>query len=427
MKILAIETSCDETAVAIIDIRENKTKTNVSVLGNTLVSQAKIHEKYGGVFPMMAKREHAKNLTPILGQVLREAKLYKPSSNLIDCKLQTKNLGKLLSREPELLTDLLKLLPKVKRPKIVAITVTCGPGLEPALWVGINFGKALSLIWDIPLIPVNHMEGHLLVALLQAADKRGLNADRRRKNSLQPTHYNLQPVNFPMLALLISGGHTELVLAKKWTEYRVLGATRDDAAGEAFDKVARMLSLPYPGGPQISALAEIARTNADLTPTNAEKIQRISASIPHLSALRLPRPMINSGNFDFSFAGLKTAVLYTLKKIPKVTEEIKRAIACEFEDAVTEVLLAKSARAIEKFGARTFALGGGVSANKRIRASFERALKKDFPKTKLFIPTQPLTTDNAIMIGLAGYFKIKTKKARIPLSRIRAQGNLKIG
>jgi N6-L-threonylcarbamoyladenine synthase len=393
MKILAIETSCDETAIAILDIKEAKTETKVSVLGNALISQIKIHEQYGGVYPALAKREHSKNLVPILKTALKESGLLKNKKTQTFSTKDTNKLKTLLSHEPELFELICGELPNIKTPKIDLIVVTNGPGLEPALWVGINFAKALNFLWGIPVIPANHMEGHLLASLLK---------------NVKNGNFTLKKPLFPMLSILISGGHTELVLAKKWGVYKLIGQTRDDAVGEAFDKVARMLSLPYPGGPEISRLAEKYR----------EK------HLGEKSPYPLPRPMLHSKDFDFSFAGLKTAVLYTLKKIPKITADIKESIACEFEDSATEVLLSKSERAVKKYKIKTFSLGGGVSANKQIRHSFEKSFADNFPETKLFVPSQTLTTDNAIMIGLAGYFKSDKKIARTSLSRIRAMGNL---
>ena len=412
MKILAIETSCDETAIAILDIKETKTETKVSVLGNALISQIKIHEQYGGVYPALAKREHSKNLVPILKTALKESGLLKNKKTKTFSIKDTNKLKTLLSHESELFELICEELPSIKTPKIDLIVVTNGPGLEPALWVGINFAKALNFLWGIPVIPANHMEGHLLASLLK---------------NVKNGNFTLKKPLFPMLSLLISGGHTELVLAKKWGVYKLVGQTRDDAVGEAFDKVARMLSLPYPGGPEISRLAEKYR----------EK------HLGEKSPYPLPRPMLHSKDFDFSFAGLKTAVLYTLKKISlnqasagsgehpsqmdvlaKITVDIKESIACEFEDSATEVLLSKSERAVKKYKIKTFSLGGGVSANKQIRHSFEKSFTDNFPETKLFVPSQTLTTDNAIMIGLAGYFKSNKKIARTSLSRIRAMGNL---
>ncbi len=448
MNILSIETSCDETAISLIDTRKEGAGFSFKILGNALASQAALHAKYGGVFPMMAKREHGKNLVPLLIRVLKEAKMLNRLIPLIRANkgyklLMENKLKKVLEREPELLTQFLKKVPALKKPKIDLIAVTSGPGLEPALWVGINFAKALSLLWNIPVVPINHMEGHLFAGLLQTAERRRLDAELRGKNTLIAKSYKLRVPQFPLLALLISGGHTELVMAKKIGSYKVIGETRDDAVGEAFDKVARMLGLSYPGGPQISALAEFARTHAEQTPKAAEgtwhqpasilrnsaSSLRVSARQPVLGSLaskyRLPRPMINSNNFDFSFSGLKTAVLYMLRKIKRITPQDKRDIAREFEDSVTEVLVSKTLRAVKKYEVKTLVIGGGVSANKKIRAEFSKRIKNDFPKVKLFLPDQKLTTDNALMIAVAGYFG-KNRAIKKP-SGIRADGNLRLG
>jgi N6-L-threonylcarbamoyladenine synthase len=281
-----------------------------------------------------------------------------------------------------------------------------GPGLEPALWVGINFARALGIAWNIPVIPANHMEGHVISPLLskEGMPKAG--------------------VVFPALALLISGGHTELVLIKNWLKYEVIGQTRDDAVGEAFDKVARLLSLPYPGGPEISKLAEEARI-AHTTPQ-----------------IKLPRPMLHTDDFDFSFSGIKTSVLYALRKnyptptldelrspLPKsggagvgfIPDEVKKSTALEFENAVTEVLVAKTQKAIEHYGIKTLILGGGVIANTHIRKSFQK-LVEEYPETNLLIPDVSHSTDNAVMIAAAGYLNILAGAKHSDV--ITAQGNL---
>ena len=383
MKILAIETSCDETAISIIDAQGTMPEVEFDVLANITLSQAKLHAEYGGVFPNLAKREHCKNLIPILKQAL--------DSKSTSEQISTEKLEKvkiMLEREPELLKQFLEFIPTIEKPNIDIITVTKGPGLEPALWVGINFAKALSVVWDIRIVPINHMEGHIFAALL---DKAG------------SSKYRVQNIEFPAVALLISGGHTELVLMKDWLKYEVIGQTRDDAVGEAFDKVARMLGLPYPGGPEISKLAEEAR-DRDIPPHP------------------LPRPMIGTEDYDFSFSGLKTAVLYTVKKLPQLTPKTKASIALEFEKAVTEVLLKKTLRMIEEYGAKTIILGGGVSANKRIREAFKNAVEKT-GDIALFIPDSTLSTDNALMIATSGYFRAeKEKKSNGEF--ITAEGNL---
>lgn len=378
MRILAIETSCDETAVTVIDAAGDAANFSYSALGNALISQAALHAPYGGVFPNLAKREHENNLVPLLERALGEA-------NLLETGTATTPLSEILVRETILRDQLESFLSKFAKPTIDAIAVTYGPGLEPALWVGVNFAKALATAWNLPIIPVNHMEGHVIISAM---------------------HENtLAPFEFPLLSLLISGGHTELVLSRNWMQYELIGQTRDDAVGEAFDKVARLMDLPYPGGPEISKLA------AEVRGTN---IQTIS----------LPRPMIDSGDFDFSFAGLKTAVRKVVEA-EELSGDRKKAIALEFENAAADVLIAKTMRAIEEFGARTVLVGGGVSANTHIRASLAQALEDSGLGTKLLIPPPSLATDNALMIALAGYFRAQKGEYVAPDS-IKAQGNLKL-
>jgi N6-L-threonylcarbamoyladenine synthase len=389
MKILGIETSCDETAVSLIEATGGLTDPHFSVLGNALYSQVKIHAEYGGVFPALAKREHAKNLVPLLREAFLKAKIATNIDTQILSEETIASVTKLLEREPGLAEQLIPFLQSTAKPDIDLISVTSGPGLEPALWVGINFALALGKAWNIPVMPTNHMEGHILSPLL--------------------THHE---VSFPAIALLISGGHTELVLVRDWATYEVIGETRDDAVGEAFDKVARLLSLPYPGGPEISKLAEEGRQ---------KKIT---------SRWTLPRPMLHSPDLDFSFSGIKTAVLYLVKKLAEnhqisetfaLSPEAATEIALEFENAVTEVLLAKTKKAIEDHGAETLILGGGVIANTHIRRSFQE-LAATHPGLKLLMPELNLSTDNAIMIAIAGYFDHLSGKQ--PQTSIKAEGNL---
>lgn len=378
MKILGIETSCDETSLAIIEANMGVKQPQFSTLAHNTLSQIDIHKEYGGVYPSLAKREHSKNLTPLLEKTLNDAKLLKEGKT----KYSEKEMAKLLIREPEMLRQFNSLIPRLEKPDIEYIAVTVGPGLEPALWVGINFAKALSKVWNIPIIPVNHMKGHVFSVITNTKEE----------------------IQYPAVALLISGGHTELVLAKNWSEYKILGKTRDDAIGEAFDKVARIIGLPYPGGPEISKLAEINRQNY---PRSAEKWS-------------FPRPMINSGDLDFSFSGLKTSVLYAVNKADKITEEDKQEIAREFEDAVTEVLVSKTKKAMEKTGAKTLIVGGGVIANKHIRQELENL------GVKTYFPTHKLSTDNALMISIAGYIDILNNILLPDPEEIKAQGNLKL-
>jgi N6-L-threonylcarbamoyladenine synthase len=384
MKILAIETSCDETAIAIVEATGTEQSATFRALGNALLSQIELHRQYGGVFPALAKREHAKNIVPILEAALEEAELLHEDTQALSDEMRDK-IAAILSREPGLAEAFFAFVGECEPPAIDAIAVTAGPGLEPALWVGINFAKALALAWDKPVVAVNHMEGHLMAALAKEVPQRGADA------SSIPSRSNLEVsgVKMPVLALLISGGHTELVLMKEWLSYELVGQTRDDAVGEAFDKVARMLDLPYPGGPEISKLAELLRGEPDSE---------------FDTTYGLPRPMIHDATCDFSFSGLKTAVLYILKGKPDMSEREKQRLAREFEDAVTEVLWKKTLRALENTGAQTLVLGGGVSANTHIRRTFAKEVADAHPHVNLRIPTAPLTTDNAIMIALAGFY-----------------------
>ena len=395
MKILGIETSCDETAVCLIE-----TKNEIHILGNQLYSQVALHAKYGGVFPNMAKREHAKNLVPLLEKCLREANILKEKNQKISTEKNEK-IKEILEREEGLFEMLSELAGKMKKPDIDAIAVTNGPGLEPALWVGVSFAKALGELWDIPLYPVNHMEGHIVVA---SVDK------------IYEKEFAFKKINYPAIALLISGGHTQLVLNKELLNYEIIGDTKDDAIGEAFDKVARILGLPYPGGPEISKLAEKERAENFSTYGRSTEGRQKETSYP------LPRPMIHSKDLNFSFSGIKTAVLYTVKKIPELTAAIKQEIAREFEDAVVEVIILKTRQAVMEYNAQTIIIGGGVSANKKIREDFT-ALANEL-SIELMIPEVSASTDNAFMIALAGYVNIASGKK--PQADFAAKGNLSL-
>lgn len=390
MKILAIETSCDETAIAILECEGDEQAARFTILGNALLSQIEIHQEFGGVFPAVAKREHAKNLVPILEAALSEAELLREDTQSFPEELRERVVT-ILEREPDLGEAFLASLSEMEVPDIDAIAVTAGPGLEPALWVGVNFAKALCVLWDKPLIASNHMEGHTLSALLTEAGERT---------------YELKDIKLPLLALLISGGHTELDAANAWREYKLVGQTRDDAVGEAFDKVARMLGLPYPGGPEVSKLAEKDREDARTNP------------------YKLPRPMIDTEDCDFSFSGLKTSVLYKTKE-KELSEIEKEQLARAFEDAASDVLYAKASKALAQTGALTLALGGGVSANKHIRRVFRERLPQDHPEVSLFIPNAFLTGDNAIMIAIAGFYSYLNKEFA-DIETLKANGNLSL-
>jgi N6-L-threonylcarbamoyladenine synthase len=393
---LGIETSCDETAISIIETSGNfPDDFNIDIKSNIVLSQIQIHKEYGGVFPALAKREHSKNLIPVFIQALKEADLYKETIASTNTLSQ---IEKMLEREPEMLEKFKLEITKLEKPKIDAICVTRGPGLEPALWVGINFAKALSEYWQIPALSINHMEGHVLVSLLKRKEEA---INQNIKN------YKLSKFEFPAISLLVSGGHTELILIKDWFEYEKIGATKDDAVGEAFDKVARILGLPYPGGPEISKLADKWRKSGEKG-----------------LGIKLPRPMINSKDLDFSFSGLKTAVLYTVQKIENLTEEIKAEISAEFENAVVETIIKKTQDAILKFNGKTIILGGGVAANKTLRGNLQKLAEEE--NCQIFIPEINHSTDNALMISIAGALRVIKNGMPKEKSESKADGNWSI-
>ena len=433
MIILGIESSCDESAVSIIEIAGSPQRPRVRALANVVSSQVKLHAKFGGVVPNLAKREHQKNLVPVLLQALRDANTADPTF-IYDRKYKLKSglrvrgaqIKEILEREPELLRRMKRIF-RMPAPRVDAIAVTVGPGLAPALWVGINFARALSMLWGKPLIPVNHLEGHIVTNFLQeirgSSKPEIRNPKQARISSFQNSkhfEFRASKFEFPAIALLVSGGHTELVLMRRRIGgYRVIGETRDDAAGEAFDKVAKMLGLGFPGGPIISKLAERGDPTAFL----------------------FPRPMMREENFDFSFSGLKTAVLYTLEKLrneenKKMTNRKRRSVknfsfsrflvshlCASFQAAVVDVLAAKTVRATKQYRAKTVMLGGGVAANTKLRHDLGAALRRHSPDTQYLIPATSLTGDNALMIALAGYFH---RRERCSWKTLRADANLRL-
>jgi len=340
MNILAIETSCDETAIALVKFCQEKQKDflKVKILADEIASQIEIHAPYGGVVPGLAAREHVKNLSRIFQEILKKNK-----------------------KKTE---DFMK--------EIDLIAVTSGPGLMPCLLTGTSFAKALAYKHKKPLIGANHLEGHLFSSLLG-----------------QGSVVNIQKLNFPALGLIVSGGHTELILVKAIAQYKLIGETLDDAAGEAFDKVARLLGLGYPGGPAIEKTAKNG---------NEDKF-------------KLPRPMISSPDYNFSFSGLKTAVLYkikdyqteggTIKKQRKLLNKIKVDMAASFQKAVIETLIKKTEKAIKELHTKTLLVGGGVTANNQLRT--ELKILSERTETGLVLPDKRYCGDNAVMIALAAY------------------------
>jgi len=395
MKILAIETSCDDTGIAVIKT-SGKKKPCFDILSNIVSSQVKIHQKYGGVYPALAKREHQRNLVPVLKKALKEAKILKVSSikYQVVSRDRNKNLKEILKREEYLFSKIRNFLIQYQKPKVDAIAVTVGPGLEPCLWVGVNFAKALSYYWKIPIISINHIKAHIFVNVLTGF-----------KNRQQ-----LTIGDFPAVCLIVSGGHTQLFLMENFGKYKMLGETRDDAAGECFDKTARVLGLGYPGGPAIAA--------------EAAKIKAQGLK----SKVKLPRPMIHTKDYDFSFSGLKTAVLYDFKKRPKRVQTSKKyitKISKEIQQAIIDVLIKKTIKAVKNYKTKTLLLGGGVIANKELRKQLKEKIKKERLNLECLIPDIKHCTDNAVMVGIAGYFRWRNGKID-NWEKIKAEANLRI-
>ena len=415
MKILSIETSCDDTAISIMEAKGGITNASFRVLANNSNSQINVHIPFGGVFPKLAKQEHIKNLPILLELCLKQAKLDKKPASPAGGPVRRGG----------------------KKP-VDAIMITYGPGLEMSLWTGIAFAKELAQKWKVPLVPVNHMEGHILSVF------------GKEKGT-----FKISKIKTPILTLLVSGGHTQLVLSKKpastktslggWMNYEIIGETLDDAVGEAFDKVARMLDLPYPGGPQISKLAELERENEEQalkgvrSATGARFQQFSSKKIAYpeklSSSFSLPRPMLYSKDFNFSFSGLKTAVLYLIRDlggIEKISHKTKAQIALEFENAAIECLTYKTKKAIEKYDIKTLIVAGGVAANKYLQNKIQEISAKGGSasggkKIKVLFPKKELIGDNSIMIGIAGYLNYIKNKKKVPkLNNIKAIGNLRL-
>ncbi len=341
MKILGIETSCDETAAAVAQCDND----NIKILSNVVSSQIDIHKKYGGVVPEVAAREHVLQILPVVNEALENAGM-----KIGDAKK-----------------------------KIDAIAVANGPGLITSLLVGVETAKVLSYAWDIPVVGINHIEGHIYANFVG-------------QFSISNPPAGRAGFQFPILILTVSGGHTMLVLMEGHGEFKTIGETRDDAAGEAFDKAAKMMGIGYPGGPAIAAEAE-EFSNVECRMSNE---------------ISLPRPMISSNNFDFSFSGLKTALRYELEKDTNWENRIPE-YCYKFQQAVVDVLVHKTIKAAEKYNAKTVMLAGGVSANKELRKRMEEAVNKKLPEVKFTMPDLKYTTDNAAMMAAAGYYRAKRK------------------
>lgn len=386
ISILAIETSCDETAASVLHGNITAKKPTFTTLSSVVRSQIKLHSKMGGVVPEAAARAHTKAIRPVVEKALSDA-------------------GVELSAFSFQLSEKTKSRPTPVPPRIDLIAVTAGPGLPPALLVGVEFAKALSLGSGVPILPVNHMEGHLYSPFGESISNSQFSISKAGSN----TKTQRPPIEFPILSMIVSGGHTLLVLQKNESHYQVLGSTVDDAAGEAFDKVARLLGLPYPGGPQISKLA-----------LESEEI------IP------FPRPMLDAPNYNFSFSGLKTAVLYYLQELNKDTVKgslnqfrfdnlphvTKASVAHSFEEAVVDVLVTKAMRAVKKYGCKTISLSGGVAANRRLRQVLSAQCLVH--SIKFIVPDFKLCTDNAEMIAIASYFRLRAGAKPTTYDKIKA-------
>ena len=325
MRILGIETSCDETAVAIFE--GDRASGKGRVLSERIASQIETHARFGGVVPEVASREHLGALPGMVEEVMAEAK----------CGWKD----------------------------VETIAVTAGPGLMGALLVGASYARALGAVNNIPVVPIHHMEGHLLA----------------------PGISNDGLPDFPFMTLLVSGGHTMLVRVDAIGEYRIVGQTIDDAAGECFDKSARLLGLPYPGGPEISKLAE----NGDS------------------KRFKLPRPMLNRDNLNFSFSGLKTAVMYALKSRGVLSDQDRADMAASVETAICDVLVKKSVRACKQEGVESLVIAGGVAANRCLRDMLDE--QSEDQGIAVYLPQAKYCTDNAAMICYAGFLNQKVSRA----------------
>ncbi len=365
MKILGIETSCDETSIAIIETNKKK---ELSVLSNVTSSSLPLHSKTGGIIPEVAAREQVKFIIPVLEKALADA--------------------------------------KCSEAEIDSIAVTYGPGLIGSLLVGVETAKTLSFAWNKPIIPVNHLFGHIYANFISEIH-----------NSEFIIHTSAAKIKFPLIGLIVSGGHTDLILMKDHGKIKWLGGTRDDAAGEAFDKIGRLLNLKYPAGPEIENLAKKGNPKA----------------------FTLPRPMIGSADFDFSFSGLKAAVSRTVILRRKAEESRSftnvKAMALEpgsrddnftadicasTQEAIIRVLIRKTLKAAKQFKVKSILLGGGVAANQKLRDEFKLEIRNWKLEIPLFVPEKSLCTDNGAMIAAAAVFNYK----QVPWKKIMANPEL---
>jgi len=403
MKILGIETSCDETGAAIIEA--NPGDKTVKVLSNVVTSSFNLHSKTGGIIPEIAAREQVKFIIPVIDKALKEASIRHSGNSERSVEA---------SRIPMVQRD----SGQARMTSIDAIAVTVGPGLIGSLLVGVETARTLSYVWKKPIIPVNHLIGHIYANFVGTEITLNLSLRAKRSNfngiATSPDSYRgprNDKITFPALALIVSGGHTDLVLMRKHGRIKWLGGTRDDAAGEAFDKIGRLLGLPYPGGPSIEQSAK----NGDP------------------KAFNFPRPMLHNNDFsgearpgsawDFSFSGLKTAVLREIlryKDIKILSDKDIADISASVQQAIIDVLLAKTLKAAQKYKVKSILLGGGVAANQKLRDEFQLKIENFKLKIPLSVPPKHLCTDNAAMIATAAFFNYKD----VPWQEIKADPEL---
>lgn len=364
MRILGIETSCDETSASVIQSKQNT--PYVTLLSNVTTSSLKLHAQTGGIIPEIAAREQLKYIIPVIQQALIEANVKQAGGERWGTPIERpqRKRGRRMGVEQD--------RTRLPASNIDAIAVTIGPGLIGSLLVGVETAKTLAYVWNKPIIPVNHLYGHIYANWI----------------NLNPKPYNPHPIRFPALALIVSGGHTDLVLMKDHGKLEWLGGTRDDAAGEAFDKIGRLLGLPYPAGPVISKLAEKGNPKS----------------------FAFPRPMIDSDDFDFSFSGLKTAVLREVKTMKQLNNETIRNLCASAQQAIVDVLIAKTLKAAQKYQVKSLLLGGGVAANEKLKEEFKLYAIRYNLSAKIFVPDKNLCTDNAAMIASAAFFNYKPVK-----------------
>ena len=402
--ILAIESSCDETAISIM----KTTGSSMELLCSEISSQVKLHAKWGGVVPNLAAREHVKNITPLLEESLRRA--------------------------------------GITMKEVDVLAVTQGPGLIPALMVGVNFAKTLAYLWEKPLLGIHHIEGHIYANFVREISNDQFPISNKTQNSKLKNIKKNSPsliencelkienplsIKFPILCLVVSGGHTQLVLMKNHLQYEIVGQTLDDAAGEAFDKVARILGVGYPGGPNVAQqAANFQFPISNFQKNSNDKISKLTTKYN----IKFPRPMLHKKNYNFSFSGLKTAVLYETKKNPEFLrdKEYIAEVCHEFQQATVDVLISKTIKAAEQYNPKTIMLAGGVSANRQLREQLGMAIKKNIPDVAYVIPDTSLTGDNAAMIASAAAIRwqkmndTQKKKTLDNWKNLQPDANLKL-